>query len=75
MAIIGTVGAFVVETGLDPVTVVFWRCVFGSLFLGAWCLIRGFLPDRSLSMRGLVTAALVGVCIVMSWVAFFASFG
>ncbi len=75
MAIIGTVGAFVVETGLDPVTVVFWRCVFGSLFLAAWCLIRGFLPDRSLSMRGLVTAALVGVCIVMSWVAFFASFG
>lgn len=75
MAIIGTVGAFVVETGLDPVTVVFWRCVFGSLFLGAWCLIRGFLPDRSLSRRGVITAALVGLCIVMSWVAFFASFG
>lgn len=74
MAIIGTVGAFVVETRLNPVTVVFWRCVFGSLFLSAWCLVRGFLPDRSLSRRGLMIAALVGVCIVMSWVAFFASF-
>lgn len=74
MAIIGTVGAFVVETGLGPVTVVFWRCVFGSLFLGAWCLIRGYLPDRSLSTRGLATAVMVGICIVMSWVAFFASF-
>lgn len=74
MAIIGTVGAFVVETGLDPVTVVFWRCVFGSLFLGAWCLIRGYLPDRSLSRRGLATAVMVGACIVTSWIAFFASF-
>ena len=75
MAITGTVGAFVVETGLNPVTVVFWRCVFGSLFLGAWCLIRGYLPDRSLSKRGLLTAVLAGVCIVLNWVAFFASFG
>lgn len=75
MAITGTVGAFVVETALDPVTVVFWRCVFGSLFLGAWCLFRGYLPDRSLSKRGLLTAMLAGVCIVLNWVAFFASFG
>ena len=75
MAIAGTVGAFVVEAGLNPVTVVFWRCVFGSLFLGAWCLIRGCLPDRALSKRGLLTAVLGGVCIVLNWVAFFASFG
>lgn len=75
MAIIGTVGAFVVEAGVDSVTVVFWRCVVGSLFLGAWCLLRGFLPDRSLSLRELAIAVLAGVCIVMSWVAFFASFG
>ena len=74
MAIIGTVGAFVVQTGLDPVTVVFWRCVFASLFLGAWCLLRGYLPDRSLSRRGLAMSVLVGICIVLSWIAFFASF-
>ena len=75
MAILGTVGAFVVETGLDPVTVVFWRCVFASLFLGAWCLSRGYLSGESLSRRSLAVAALVGVCIVLSWIAFFASFG
>ncbi|MCP3098486.1 DMT family transporter [Myxococcus sp. K15C18031901] len=75
MGLLGTVGAFVTETGLDPVTVVFWRCAFGSLFLGAWCLIRGYLPDRSLSWRSMVMAVTVGVCIVMNWIAFFASFG
>ena len=75
MAITGTVGAFVVETGLPPVTVVFWRCVFATLFLGAWCLIRGYLPDRSLTRRGIGMAILAGICIVANWVAFFASFG
>lgn len=74
MAIIGTVGAFAIEAGLDPVTTVFWRCVFGTGFLGAWCLIRGYLPDRTLSPARLALAALGGVCMVLSWTAFFAGF-
>lgn len=74
MAIAGTVGAFVTEAGLDPVTTVFWRCAFGALFLGAWCLLRGYLPDRGLSKARLARAALCGVCMVLSWTAFFAGF-
>ncbi|HAT3849569.1 TPA: DMT family transporter [Serratia marcescens] len=74
MAMIGTVGAFAVESGLSPVSVVFWRCVFGTLFLGLWCIIRGYLPDRSLSLKRLTYASLAGVCMVLSWIAFFAGF-
>ncbi|MCX8572125.1 DMT family transporter [Aminobacter sp. MET-1] len=74
MAIAGTVGAFVTEAGVDPVTTVFWRCLFGSLFLGAWCFLRGYLPDNSLSWSRLARAALCGVCMVFSWTAFFAGF-
>ncbi len=74
MVIAGTVGAFVTESGQHPVTVVFWRCVFGSLFLAAWCLLRGYLPDRTLSVSRLALAALAGVCMVLSWTAFFAGF-
>ncbi|PNU40413.1 DMT family transporter [Serratia marcescens] len=74
MAMIGTVGAFAVESGLSPVAVVFWRCVFGTLFLGLWCIIRGYLPDRSLSLKRLTYASLAGVCMVLSWIAFFAGF-
>ncbi|TIV40747.1 MAG: DMT family transporter, partial [Mesorhizobium sp.] len=74
MVIAGTVGAFVTESGQHPVTVVFWRCVFGALFLAAWCLLRGYLPDRTLSPSRLALAALGGVCMVLSWTAFFAGF-
>ncbi|WP_245442298.1 DMT family transporter [Mesorhizobium hawassense] len=74
MVIAGTVGAFVTESGQHPVTVVFWRCVFGALFLAAWCLLRGYLPDRTLSVSRLALAALAGVCMVLSWTAFFAGF-
>ena len=74
MLILGSVGAFATEAGLDPVTMVFWRCVFGTAFLGAWCLVRGYLPDRTLAPARLGRAALGGVCMVLSWVAFFAGF-
>lgn len=74
MMIVGTVGAFATEAGLDPVTTVFWRCAFGTVFLSALCLIRGYLPDRSLSPTRLTLAALGGVCMVLSWIAFFAGF-
>ena len=74
MAIAGTVGAFVTEAGIGPVTTVFWRCLFGALFLGTWCLARGYLPDSSLSWSRLGRAALCGVCMVLSWTAFFAGF-
>lgn len=73
MAIAGTIGAFVVEAGLDPVTTVFWRCSFAALFLAAWCMARGYLTATDLSMPLLLRAALGGVCIVLNWVAFFAA--
>jgi drug/metabolite transporter (DMT)-like permease len=72
MVIIGTVGAFGVESGLDPVTIVFWRCVFGAGFMLAWCLAFGYLPDRSLSLKKLAISAIGGSCLVLSWAAFFA---
>lgn len=75
MVISGTVGAFVTEARLDPVTVVFWRCAFGSIFLAAWCLARGILPDRTLSAARLARAAVCGVCMALCWAAFFAGFG
>lgn len=72
MVIIGTVGAFATEARLDPITTVFWRCVFATAFLAVWCLWRGLLP--SLSVKDLLLAVLGGVCIVLSWTAFFAAF-
>ncbi|RXR00330.1 DMT family transporter [Pseudoxanthomonas composti] len=70
--LIGSVGVFVRESGQDPVTAVFYRCLFGALFLLAWGLarghLRGVLGDRVL-LRG---AVISGVLLVLNWVALFA---
>lgn len=70
--LIGSVGVFVHESGQDPVTAVFYRCLFGALFLIAWGLARGHLrglwQDRAL-LRG---AVISGVLLVLNWVALFA---
>lgn len=73
MVISGTIGAFVVEAGLHPVTTVFWRCCFGSIFLGVLCLLRGYLSWDALNAGQLARAAAGGVCIVLNWVALFAA--
>lgn len=70
--LIGSVGIFVAEGGRDAVTSVFFRCVFGSLFLVAWGLrtgqLQGLLADR-IVVRGAIVS---GVLLVLNWVALFA---
>jgi drug/metabolite transporter (DMT)-like permease len=70
--LIGSVGVFVHESGQDAVTAVFYRCLFGGLFLLAWGMarghLRGLLQERVL-LRG---AVLSGVLLVLNWVALFA---
>jgi drug/metabolite transporter (DMT)-like permease len=70
--LIGSVGVFVHESGQDPVTAVFYRCLFGALFLIAWGMARGHLrglwQDRAL-LRGAIVS---GVLLVLNWVALFA---
>ena len=70
--LIGSVGVFVHESGQDAVTAVFYRCLFGGLFLLVLGLARGQLhglwQDRAL-LRG---AVLSGILLVLNWVALFA---
>ena len=70
--LIGSVGVFVQESGRDPVTAVFFRCVFGSLFLLAWGIwrdqLRGLWRDTVL-LRGAIAS---GVVLVLNWVCLFA---
>ncbi|MGO4703670.1 DMT family transporter [Dyella sp. 2RAB6] len=70
--LIGSVGVFVHESGQDAVTAVFYRCLFGGLFLLVLGLARGYLrglwQDRTL-LRGAVFS---GILLVLNWVALFA---
>ncbi|WP_308921178.1 DMT family transporter [Janthinobacterium sp. J1-1] len=70
--LIASVGIFVHEGGQDPVTTVFYRCLFGAIFLGLWGLtgghLRGILQDRKLVLGAIAS----GVLLVLSWVSLFA---
>lgn len=69
-AILGTLGVFVLEAGLDSVSVVFWRCLIGAVAMAAIGAATGAfarLPNR----RELGLAALTGVLMVGNWLLFF----
>ncbi|MFC3351921.1 DMT family transporter [Streptomyces echinoruber] len=74
MALSGTLGVFVVESGASPFNVVFFRVLFGALALGAYVTARGWLRDHGFTPRTLGLAALGGVFIVLNWVLLFSSY-
>lgn len=74
LAVSGTVGAFVAEAGIDPMTTVFWRCAFGALFLVLWNLAFGHLGGAGFSRRNLAFAAAAGGLLALCWVCLFAGF-
>lgn len=74
MTLSGTIGVFVVESGQNPFNVVFFRCLFGALFLGAYCLSKGMLRDLALNRRILLLIGVGGLAIVFNWVALFAAY-
>ncbi|CCV04797.1 conserved membrane hypothetical protein [Mesorhizobium metallidurans STM 2683] len=73
MAILGTIGWFVVMSGQPIMDVVFWRCAFGAVTLLIICTALGLLRGR-LSLRIVAIAAVGGAAIVINWLLLFSSF-
>ncbi|NGN44794.1 DMT family transporter [Mesorhizobium sp. CGMCC 1.15528] len=73
MAILGTIGWFVVMSGQPVLDVVFWRCAFGAATLLIVCAALGLLRGR-LTLRVVGIAALGGAAIVVNWLLLFSSF-
>ncbi|MFI1396347.1 DMT family transporter [Streptomyces sp. NPDC020681] len=74
MVLSGTLGIFVVESGASPFNVVFFRCLFGALALGAYVIARGWLRDHGFSPRTLGLAVAGGAFIVFNWVFLFKAY-
>jgi len=74
MLISGTIGWFVLLSGLPVLDVVFWRCVFGALTLLLVCALLGYLRLDLLSRVTLMLAVVSGVAIVGNWLLLFASY-
>jgi drug/metabolite transporter (DMT)-like permease len=69
--LMGTMGVFIEEAGLDPVTTVFYRCVFGLAAMACYCAWKGYFRSQRFSRRLLGLALLSGVLMVSQWVFFF----
>jgi drug/metabolite transporter (DMT)-like permease len=73
MAILGTIGWFVVLSGQPAIDVVFWRCAFGAVTLLVICAALGLLRG-TLTLRVMAIAALGGAAIVINWLLLFSAF-
>jgi drug/metabolite transporter (DMT)-like permease len=74
MAMSGTLGFFVLESGQSPFNVVFFRCVFGALALLVYCHARGLLSRRYFTGTGFLMAVAAGAALVMNWVLLFSAY-
>ena len=73
LAVSGTVGAFVTEAGLDPLSTVFWRCTFGAAFLALWNIAFGYFSG-GFQRRDLFFAAAAGCLLALCWICLFSAF-
>jgi len=74
MLISGTIGWFVLVSGVPVIEVVFWRCVIGAATLLMVCWWLGYLRMDLLSYSKLALAMLSGVAIVGNWLLLFESY-
>jgi drug/metabolite transporter (DMT)-like permease len=74
MAMSGTLGFFVLESGQTPFNVVFFRCVFGALALLVYCYAAGLLSPRHFTRTTFLMAVAAGVALVMNWVLLFSAY-
>lgn len=76
MAMSGTIGAVVMESGAAAPAAAFARCLVGGLLLVVWCAARGWLRPASfrISRRDLGLIVLGGLLLVANWVLLFAAY-
>ncbi|MBZ6075587.1 DMT family transporter [Microvirga puerhi] len=74
MAMSGTIGYFVIESGQSIWNVVFFRCLFGAMSLLVYCGWRGFLFPWRFTTRTFLLSLLGGAAIVLNWVLLFSSY-
>lgn len=73
MIISGSIGAFVLLSGLPVIDVVFWRCLIGALTLLLFFILSRQ-PFSRLTRFTLALAVLGGIALVINWLLLFAAY-
>jgi drug/metabolite transporter (DMT)-like permease len=71
--VLGTIGVFVHESAVDPLTATWFRCAFGLLGLSAWIVLRRQLHLLQVPRTVFVWVIASGVLMVLVWGLFFAA--
>jgi len=71
MLMLSTLGVYVQEAGLDPITTVFFRCAIAAVALALYCAWKGMFKRTNMPPRAFRLAAFSGVLMVVNWVTFF----
>lgn len=70
--LLGTLGLCVLESGANPVSVAFYRCLIGGLALALFCLWRGDLDRvKKVPRKTVFLAVASGILMAGNWVLFF----
>ncbi len=70
-SLLGTLGVFVLESGVSAEAGVFWRCLIGAAFLALFCALAGQFRSVLWTRRTLALAVAGGVCMAVNWILFF----
>lgn len=74
MTIWGTLGLFVLKSGLASVDIAFFRCLLGAAVLMPYCWYRGLFSKHLFTFRIVFPVFLGGLFVVLNWVLLFESF-
>lgn len=69
--LLGTIGVFAHEARADPLTITWFRCVFGLIGLTVWVLMRGQAQHLRLTRTNAAAALTVSSLLIAAWALFF----
>ncbi|NGN97172.1 EamA family transporter [Grimontia sp. S25] len=74
MMLSSTIGVFVYESGQSALNAVFYRCLFGFMFLGFYAWVSGYLDASKVTGKEWLLMLAGGVTLVLNWCFLFTSF-
>lgn len=74
MIIWGTLGLFVLKSGLNSIDIAFFRCLIGVIFLAPYCWHKKYFTSGTLTRRTLMLIGMGGILVVLNWILLFESF-
>lgn len=74
MIIWGSLGLFVLKSGLSSIDIAFFRCLIGVMILIPFCAYRGYFDRSLLKIKTVLPVFAGGIFVVANWILLFESF-